>query len=412
MPVTPGIVARFQQTLSSQNQRRIALAVSGGGDSIAMMHLAVRALGPERFAVFTVDHGLRPEAAEEIALVGAQATALGLPHHVTRWTWDGAGNLQNAARIGRFAALRALVLKHKRAEIWLGHTEDDQIETFLMRLARGSGVDGLAAMRRWSTRDSLPVFRPLLGIRRAELRDWLAETDLAWREDPSNDDARYDRIKARQMAAQLGDLGLTEKRILQTIDHMQAAQRTLQSSVRQFAGTHIRQEAGDLILAPDALDLAQDDAPRRAMAAAIGWISGGAYRPRFDALCDAVNAARDGRQMTLAGCLLIPQPDGAVRLTREVAATGAVDGIAPILWDKRWLIEGPAETDMTVKALGEDIVQCPDWRDIGLPRQSLMSSPSIWRGDTLLAAPVAGLSGGWSAQIVADFQTSVFGIED
>ena len=412
MPVTGDIAARFQSAITAQDHQRIALAVSGGGDSIAMMHLAVRALGPERLAVFTIDHGLRPEAAKEIALVRDQAGTLGLAHHVGQWSWDRTGNLQSAARAGRLDRLRDMAIKDRRTEIWLGHTVDDQVETFLMRLARGSGVDGLAAMRSWGAYNSMPIFRPLLGIKRAELRDWLRVEGIAWCDDPSNDDTRFDRVKARQMADQLGALGLTEKRVLQTIDHMQAAQVTLQEAATRFAQAHYRQNGGDLVVAKVALDLSQADAPRRALAAAIGWIGGGHLRPRFDNLRDAVKRASDGQQVTLAGCLFVPAPDGTLRLMREAAATSPMTGTAPLIWDKRWIIEGPEDAEITVKALGDAITQCPNWRDTGMPRQSLLASPSIWQGDQLIAAPVAGLNNGWTARIVADYPSGAFPIED
>lgn len=412
MSVTDTVAARFQQAVASRDHGHVGLAVSGGGDSIAMMHLAVQTLGPERLTVFTVDHGLRPEAADEIALVRAQAKVLGLSHHVARWQWDGVGNLQSAARAGRWAALRNLAVELGIGEVWLGHTEDDQIETFLMRLARGSGVDGLAAMQPSSPRDGLTIFRPLLGIKRSALRGWMRAIEVTWCDDPSNEDQRFDRVKARQMSAQLATLGLTEKRVLQTIDHMQAARVTLQQAAQGFAKDNITQVAGDLIVAPEALELSQADAPRRAMAAAFRWIAGRDHRPRFDSLMDVVRRAEGGQQVTLAGCVLAPQPDGFVRLMREVAATLPVTGVAPLIWDKRWQVTGPDVGEITVKALGEDIALCPHWRDTGLPRATLMVSPAVWQGGQLRAAPLAGLTNGWTAQIVADFHSAAFAIED
>jgi tRNA(Ile)-lysidine synthase len=412
MSVITDVAARFKHATFALKQRQIGLAVSGGGDSIAMMHLAVRTFGPEGFAVFSVDHGLRPEAAKELALVAAQATALGLPHYVARWTWDGAGNLQNAARVGRLAALRHMAIQHGKGAVWLGHTVDDQIETFLMRLARGSGVDGLTAMRRRTARHGWPMFRPLLDIERVALRDWLSTNDIAWCDDPSNDDTRFDRIKARQMGDELARLGLTPKRVLQTIDHMQAAQATLERAAARFADRHVRNDSGDLVFAPDALDLSHEDAPRRVMAAAFQWMAGQGHRPRFDNMIGAVKRAASGEQTTLAGCILVPQPDGAVRMTREIAATVPVTGPAPLIWDQKWRIAGPSDSEVTVKALGDDIVCCPDWRAAGHPRATLMASPAIWQNGELIAAPLAGLSNGWMAQIVANFHSRAFAIED
>ncbi|MFT6073353.1 MAG: tRNA(Ile)-lysidine synthase, partial [Yoonia sp.] len=127
-----------------------------------MMHLAASFIEPKRLLIFTIDHGLRPEAADEIAQVAAQASRLGINHIVAQWKWDGTGNLQAAARAGRWAALRALAAEHQVGSVWMGHTQDDQIETFMMRLARGSGVDGLTAMQASTQRDGLTIFRPML----------------------------------------------------------------------------------------------------------------------------------------------------------------------------------------------------------------------------------------------------------
>jgi len=397
----------------------IGLSVSGGGDSIALMHLAARLCDPTRLRILTVDHGLRPEAKDEIALVAAQAATLGVEHTVVQWAWDGQGNLQAAARDGRWAALRDWAMAHDLHEVWFGHTEDDQVETVLMRLARGSGVDGLSSMYPLSRRDGLRVRRPLLGIARADLRAWLTSEKIAWCNDPSNEDPRFDRVRARQMFAQLAALGLTRKRVLQTVDHMQAAHVSLQSAARAFAQTHVRQDASDLLLEASALELEKADTPRRVMAAAFGWVASRTYRPRFEQLLETAAQARRGATVTLGGCILAPEGGGTVRLMREAAATKAIlhqprclSGATGVIWDQRWFLEGPLADGLTFKALGDAIKDCPNWRESGIPRASLLASPSVWDGNTLVAAPLAGLSNGWSARIVADFHPTAFAIED
>ncbi|KQI71218.1 hypothetical protein AN191_14430 [Loktanella sp. 5RATIMAR09] len=397
----------------------MGLAVSGGGDSIALMQLAARLRPADTLRAISIDHGLRPEAKGEIALVAAQAGKLGIDHAVVDWTWDGKGNLQAAAREGRWAAVRDWAVMHDLSTVWFGHTEDDQVETLLMRLARGSGIDGLTAMYPLTLRDGLQVFRPLLGLSRADLRAWLMQQKITWAEDPSNDDPRFDRVRARQMFGHLQALGMTRKRLLQTVDHMQAAHLSLQEAALGFARRHVRQDAGDLILAPAALDLAKADAPRRVMAAAFSWVGSRSYRPRFEQLLETVAQARKGITMTLGGCIMTPDEGGAVRLMREAAATTSAvrlqsDAGRPlgVFWDKRWFLEGPVRDTLSFKALGSGIKDCADWRAAGLPRTSLMASPAVWQGDRLIAAPLAGLSQGWSARIVADFHTSAFAIED
>ncbi len=420
MPVVADLDAQFLDAVGafSCGDAPIVLAVSGGSDSTALMHLAAATLPHHQFHVVSVNHGLRKQAAAEIGQVAAQAKALGLPHQGLTWEWNKTGNLQAAARDGRWACLEGAAKALGASQIWTGHTQDDQIETALMRLARGSGVDGLTGMYPQSRRAGFVVGRPLLGLTRTALRAWLQARGINWSDDPSNDDPRFARVRARKMLGQLQDLGLTEKRLLQTIDHMQAAQVSLQIAARDFAKEHVRQDVGDLILERTVLEIEKADAPRRVLTAALGWIGGQTYRPRFEQLRQAAKQALDQRTTTLGGVLWVPEAGGRTRLTREAAATtpGSSDAAdrdqQGLNWDGRWYLEGPVEPGLTVRALGEAIKHCPDWRDVGLPRQSLLASPAVMRGDTLVAAPVAGANHGWSARIVADFHSTAFAIED
>ena len=198
--------ARFLAGLGPSGS--LGLAVSGGGDSMAMLHLAV-ACGL-RPAIVTVNHGLRAEAAAEAEQVGAVASTLGLSHTTLIWQgWDHSGNLQDAARKARRRLIAAWAVQNHIATVALGHTQNDIAETFVMRLQRGAGVDGLATMApRWPE-GSVLWQRPLLGFTRAELRQWLQAQGKTWVEDPSNDNPRFDRVRARKAMAVLQPLGVT-----------------------------------------------------------------------------------------------------------------------------------------------------------------------------------------------------------
>jgi tRNA(Ile)-lysidine synthase len=167
----------------------VAVAVSGGADSLALLH-ALRALaGPRRWrlAVVTVDHGMRPGSAADTAFVADHAKALGLPARVCTLT---PGDLarhrpagpEGAARAARYEALWPAADELGCTWLATGHTLDDQAETVLLQLLRGAGPDGLAAMAVRTGR----LLRPLLGVRRAETRSCCAAAGLAWREDPTN----------------------------------------------------------------------------------------------------------------------------------------------------------------------------------------------------------------------------------
>src|SRR5581483_10543751 len=170
-----------------------AVAVSGGGDSVALMHLLTgwtRGTGRPDPVVVTVDHGLRGDSAQDAREVVRAAKALGLRAHVLRW--DGAkpaSDIEAAARTARYTLIGAWARNHRIRAIYAGHTRDDLAETFLLRLGRGSGLDGLAAMRAHAAFplagfEDISLVRPLLAIDRAALRSYLAERGVAWTDDP------------------------------------------------------------------------------------------------------------------------------------------------------------------------------------------------------------------------------------
>jgi tRNA(Ile)-lysidine synthase len=192
----------------------IVLAVSGGPDSIALMWLAARwrrtlTRGPRLIAV-TVDHGLRPEAAREAHEVKRLARTLDLSHRTVRWT--GAkpkAGVPAAARSARYRLLAQVARSSGATHIFTAHTRDDQAETLLMRLMRGSGIAGLAAMARQSERDGVLLARPFLHVSKARLIATLKKAKLGFADDPTNRDPTFTRPRIRAMmpvlAAEGGD---------------------------------------------------------------------------------------------------------------------------------------------------------------------------------------------------------------
>ena len=184
----------------------LGLAVSGGPDSLALLLLAAAAL-PGGVHVASVDHGLRAEAAAEVALVESVCDALDVPFTALDVRVVG-GNLQARARAARYAALAQWARDEQLGAIATAHHADDQAETLLMRLARGSGLSGLAGVRAMQGIDPLElgeamtVLRPLLGWRKAELEAIVAASGIAPVRDPSNEETRFDRVRVRQHLAQ------------------------------------------------------------------------------------------------------------------------------------------------------------------------------------------------------------------
>ncbi len=198
--VTPDQAARFAAALGRlvPDGAKPGLAVSGGPDSMAMLLLA-HASVPGGFEVATVDHGLRPEAAQEAQFVAQICAALGVPCEVLA-VEVGTGNKQHSARVARYAALTGWASRRGLAAVATAHHADDQAETLLMRLNRGSGVAGLAGIRErgFFMRDRTPLVRPVLGWRRAELASIMERAGIGAVRDPSNDDESYDRVRVRK----------------------------------------------------------------------------------------------------------------------------------------------------------------------------------------------------------------------
>lgn len=206
---------RLNAALAPYLRAGCLLAASGGPDSTALMLAAAASRGPAALTVATVDHGLRPEARAEAEAVGRQADCLGLSHRILVWTgpYPRAG-IQAAARAARYRLLAAHAAETGAAFLLTGHTLDDQAETVLMRLARGSGPAGLAGMRRErSLTPGLVLARPLLAFAKAELVAWCEAKAIAYQRDPSNADERFARTRLRQLRPLLEREGLTAARL-------------------------------------------------------------------------------------------------------------------------------------------------------------------------------------------------------
>ena len=364
---------------------RVAVAVSGGGDSTALLHLAVRA-GLAPLAV-TVDHGLRPGSAAEAAGVAEVCARLGVPHETLRWAGPkAAGNLMDQARQARAALIGAWARAAGVEVVLLGHTADDVAETFVMNLARGTGIDGLLGLRSRWVAEGLEWSRPLLDTARADLRDWLRGQGIPWVDDPTNEDDRFARARARKALAVLGRLGVTPARIGEVAVSLRSARAMVLRAVGKAADAHVTERAGALFLSPDGLAAMEQEVRRRILIAMVRWIGGTVHPPREAQVTALIARIRRGQDATLGG-VWFRSRDGVCTVLRERRHAG---GPVPLgrVWDGRWTVTGATGE---VRALGpEGLRQCPDWRSLGLPRQVLEVTPGLWQGDVLLAAPCAG----------------------
>lgn len=367
----------------------IGVAVSGGSDSTALLVLMVEALGPEKLRAVTVNHGLRRAAIEEAESVASLCQKLGVTHKTITLDLKDGSDLQARARSARYSALTKWANTQRVGAIALGHTQNDVAETFLMRLARGSGVDGLAQMPAKFERDGVVFLRPILASCRDDLQNMLRARDVNWSEDPSNLDLRFTRVQMRKAQPRLDALGLTAQRLSQTAQWMRAASDVLEQAAETWIADHAWAEHGDAVFDLSALENALEETAGRVLTRALCNISGNPYRPRLVTLQELLKVKT---ATTLHGCLAYQHKD-TLRITREFNAI--------LQGDTRWTITGPLTPDQTVKPLGEDgLKQVPLWKDTALlPRRSLLSSPAIWQKNTLIAAPIAQPDPVWSATV-------------
>lgn len=230
------LIDRFRRSLDALvgPDARIGVAVSGGPDSVALLLLTTAARSG-RVEAATVDHSLRPEARAEADMVAQLCERLGVPHTVltAEWTEKPATAIQERARIARYRLLGEWAKERSIAALLTGHHADDQAETFLMRLLRGSGVRGLAAMRRLvrTPGASVALARPLLGWRRSELEQVCADAGVTPVADPSNDDEQFERVRVRKALAEADYLDSAA--IALSANHLAQADAALQWAAAQ-----------------------------------------------------------------------------------------------------------------------------------------------------------------------------------
>jgi tRNA(Ile)-lysidine synthase len=491
--------------------RLAALAVSGGVDSMVLLHLAARwahrrqepheivqadqtgiapAVGlphhPPALAsraswlsnpaqtsppivVLTVDHGLRPGSAMEAAFVAETAASLALPHQTLTWQHPASGmsdppgaagsstahppatGVQRKARTARYGLMADAI----EDELWIrflggdarchplsgstvrrmivtAHHREDLVETFLMRLQRGSGLDGLAAMRPIETfhrpptparryPSTIDIARPLLDVPRARLRATAEAAGLEWKEDPSNDDLHYERIRLRAAKPAMAELGFETRALHRTIRRLRTTREAFESECRRWIDGAVDMHAGlfaEIVLRdphrPPETPAPACEPPTQVLvsllAHGIGTFGGGHPAPelsRLEALAAHILAdtrTNQSQERTLGGCRVagVPAADGQpvrVRVWRESGRAGLPElWLQPGdggWWDDRFAISLAANADaaVSIRALGPTgwaelkrrVPVLATWRD--LPNGAAATLPAVWRGTALLTAP-------------------------
>jgi tRNA(Ile)-lysidine synthase len=403
--------------------RRVVLAVSGGSDSMALMTLVARWVAsgdaPRGLAVdvATVDHGLRAESGREAEWVAARAKELGFSHTTLVWAGEKPGRgIQERAREARYALLAAHAKRLARSgsggpvAVVTAHTADDQAETLIMRLGRGSGLDGLAGMA--PSRPLLPdgsvlLVRPLLGVSKSDLARLLAETGVDFLRDPSNERLQFERVRVRAAAAHLSALGLSNDKLALSASRLMRARDALERLTGERLAALADLHGGAYASLDREAWLREPVELRVRMLVRLLTAFGGDARPAQLSQVEALEAelarARPMAQ-TLAGCI-VSQGRTTLRLYREPGRRKLPElTISPgeeVLWDWRFRIKYEAADEAEAETgdmLGPVVV-----RPLGLqayatlrgelapqdrpPARAADGLPAIWSGDRLIAVP-------------------------
>lgn len=378
-----------------------AVATSGGPDSMALA-LLFAGWGKATYLIF--DHGLRDGSAAEARQVGQWLENKGYSHKIL--TWQGAkptSDIQARARAARYQALEGWCRSNGVTALLLGHTHDDQAETFFMRLLRGSGVDGLAAMAAVappvSDNNGPKLVRPLLGVAKARLKEFLNAEGQDYITDPSNENPAFLRVQVRRLLAASDIEGFNADTLVKTASRMARVKRVLDSLTREVLKTSLqvfdegygRLDTPGLLAAPEEIGL-------RALSKALVAFGGGRYPPRLEKLERLYQAlkAKDFSGATLAGCQIFPDHDGFIYFCREASEISQTLSLSPgekAIWDRRFEVSLKAGgTPGEVRALGESgwtslVQDHPGLKQTPIPFPVKVGLPALFSSGEVVEVP-------------------------
>lgn len=380
-PVSDAAFARLVARLGPFEKRpALAVALSGGADSLALLLLLdrwARARGG-RVLGLTVDHGLRPGSAMEARRVGRWLAARGIAHRILRWQGPKpARAIQATAREARYR----LLARHCRTEgilhLALAHHRDDQIETFFLRLGRRSGLDGLAAMPAILEQDGVRLLRPLLAVPKSRLIATLRSFDQPWIEDPSNEDAAFERVRLRQSLPLLAAAGVDARKVAATTRALGRARAAGADAIADLLVEIEFRPGGIAALPRDWLATAPRARGLRVLARLVLAVGGGAYAPRGERLERGYQwlMGGTGRGATLGHCRFLRHRGRCYLMPEQAPAPmkAGSDGVWRPLGAASWHRLGSRH---------------PDWA--GLPAACGARLPALWRGTRLEAVPALG----------------------
>jgi tRNA(Ile)-lysidine synthase len=408
--------ADLMQTMSPFEEKpTIAVAVSGGADSMALCLLAHEWAKSNngKIVAITVDHHLRPSSTDEAKSITKWLNEKNIEHHILDWETPQTQGLEAAARSARYSLLNEFCQQKGILHLMIAHHVDDQAETFLMRIERGSGVYGLSAMSPISYKEHVRYLRPFLSIPRLRLQATCKHFNQEWIEDESNADDKYKRVKFRKLLPSLADTGLNSETIAATAKRMANTREFLEESIASLTAESVFiHPAGFALLNPKKLHSANKEIGQRVLSNIITCIGGNEYPPRFEKterlyteLCENPD---DFKGATLSGCSIKPLPknahncitnlanpnDFSIMICKEFAAIPEKQQLQNrMLWDNRFVLNTNSEPpNAHIGAIGQtgwNMIK-QNYDKIPLPKDVIYSLPAIYIKGDMVESPLIG----------------------
>ncbi|MBL8676263.1 MAG: tRNA lysidine(34) synthetase TilS [Alphaproteobacteria bacterium] len=380
--------AEFEATLKDISFP-LAIAVSGGPDSLALLLLAhdFATKTKKKIVALTVDHGLRSASYKEALYIQKLTQKLEIQHVILKWeTEKPTTRIQEKAREARYNLLLGWCKDNQISTLLLGHHQQDQEETFWLRLSSGSGLDGLAGMKPVIEREGVLIYRPLLNFSKERLKTTLKAKNQEWIEDPGNESLTYFRGRFRSY---LKEEGLTNKRLLGVMTKLQedadfiniSLVSSLQNTVKIF-------EEGYFIIQRDAFETLHTALGKRMISLLIRWFSGAPYPPRSIQVEGVLKKIREGCSFTAGGAFWVSKPKEFLVLREATAMKEKIllsSLNKPHLWDNRfWVAPNLKSMFLQKEAFLIPIGNAPFAKD----KITSPLPPSVW--PTLPAIEVKG----------------------
>ena len=398
------LVKTFDQYITSQ---KIAIAVSGGIDSMVLMKISSlsKKIKSNNIHILTINHDLRKGSKEETLFVRKEADKLGLK--VSILTWKGKkpkSGIQEKARKKRHNLLFNYCKKNNISDLFFAHHLDDQIENFIFRMFRGSGIVGLTSFSNFSKIDKINLIRPLIDTPKSDLLLFAKKQKIEWIEDPSNLNLDFDRVKIRNVLKNFYDSGFDKKLFLKSIRKLKSINEDIESLTKDYITKYIEvYENIYVIIKKEFFSNSPKEIQMRVIKNCISFFAPEQlYSPKDIKIINILNWIKCNPKVdskTLGGTLF-KKNNNVIILYKEV---NKLPHIKPVnisksefkSWDNRFLVKSNVKIDGKISYLGPEGVKILKSKKIDVnkakknaPIAAIYSSPAIWQKKRLISAPI------------------------